>query len=80
MDWKQHISTSPAICHGKPCIRGTRIMVSVVVDNIADGMSVEDIITNYPPLTADDVRAALHYAATLVREEEIVPLLEYAEA
>lgn len=55
-------------------------MVSVVVDNIADGMSVEDIITNYPPLTADDVRAALHYAATLVREEEIVPLLEYAEA
>ena len=80
MDWKHHISTLPAICHGKPCIRGTRIMVSVVVDNIADGMSVEDIITNYPPLTADDVRAALHYAATLVREEEILPLLEYAVA
>ncbi len=80
MDWKNHIITSPAICHGKACIRGTRIMVSVVVDNIADGMSVNEVVANYPPLTAEDVRAALYYAATLVREEEMFPMREYAEA
>ena len=73
-NWEQHISTDPRICHGKPCIRGTRIMVSVVLDNLADGLSADEFVAEYPPLTLDDVRAAIAYAAVLTREEELVPL------
>lgn len=72
--WEKHISVDPAICHGKPCLRGTRIMVSVVLDNLAEGLSPEEIVREYPPLTQEGVRAALAYAATLAREEEFVPL------
>ncbi len=49
-------------------------MVAVVLDNLAEGMTPEAIITQYPPLTLDDIRAAMGYAATLAREEELVPL------
>ena len=73
-DWNQHITIKPDVCHGKPCIRGTRIMVSVIMDNLADGLSAEEIVEEYPPLTIDDVRAAISYAAALIREEEILPL------
>ena len=73
-DWQQRISVSSDVCHGKPCIRGTRIMVSVVLDNLADGLSPEEIVKDYPPLTLDDIRAAISYAANLTREEEILPL------
>jgi len=73
-DWHQRIAINPDICHGKACIRGTRIMVPVVLDNLADGLSPEQIVDEYPPLTMDDIRAAIAYAATLTREEEILPL------
>ena len=73
-DWEQHIVGDPQVCHGKACVRGTRIMVSVILDNLADGMSPDEIIAEYPPLTLDDVRAAIAYAAVLTREEELVPL------
>ncbi len=73
-DWTQHIAVKSDVCHGKPCIRGTRIMVSVILDNLADGLSPEEVVEEYPPLTLDDVRAAISYAATLTREEEILPL------
>jgi uncharacterized protein (DUF433 family) len=73
-DWHKRISMDPNICHGKPCIRGTRIMVSVVLDNLAEGLSPDEIVREYPPLTPDDVRAALAYAAVLAGEEELVPL------
>jgi uncharacterized protein (DUF433 family) len=72
--WEERVSVDPAVCHGKPCIRGTRIMVSVVLDNLAEGLSPEEIVGEYPPLQVDDVRAAIAYAAALTREEEIVPL------
>lgn len=72
--WAERINASPEICHGKPCIRGTRVLVSVVLDNLAEGMSPTEIVTEYPPLTVEDVRAAVAYAATLAREEELVPL------
>ena len=74
LDWQQRISIRPDVCHGKPCIRGTRIMVSVVLDNLAEDLSPEQIVAEYPPLTLEDVRAAISYAANLTREEEIVPL------
>lgn len=73
-DWHERISTDPEICHGKPCIRGTRIMVSVVLDNLAEGLMPAEIVAEYPPLGLEDVQAAINYAATLVREEELVPL------
>lgn len=73
-DWQQRISVRSDVCHGKPCIHGTRIMVSVVLDNLADGLSPEEIVKDYPPLTLEDIRAAIAYAANLTREEEMLPL------
>lgn len=73
-NWQERISVRSDGCHGKPCIHGTRIMVSVVLDNLADGLSPEEIVAEYPPLTLDDIRAAISYAANLTREEEILPL------
>ena len=74
IDWQERVSIDPHVCHGKPCIKGTRIMVSVILDNLADGLTPEEIVKEYPPLTAEDVRAAIAYAAALAREEELVPL------
>jgi len=72
--WQERVIINPDVCHGKPCIRGTRIMVSVVLDNLAEGLTSEEIVKEYPPLTLDDIRAAISYAANLTREEEILPL------
>lgn len=74
VDWTERITANPGICHGKPCIKGTRIMVAVILDNLAEGMAPDEIVAQYPPLTPDDVRAAISYAAALAREEELVPL------
>jgi len=68
------ITIDPAICHGKPCIKGTRIMVTVILDNLAEGATPEEIVSDYPPLTLDDVKAAIVYAAELAKEEELLPL------
>jgi uncharacterized protein (DUF433 family) len=73
-NWPDRIVSRADICHGKPCIRGTRIMVSVVLDNLAEGLRPEEIVEDYPPLTLEDIRAAISYAAALTREEEMVPL------
>jgi uncharacterized protein (DUF433 family) len=73
-DWQTRIAVNPNVCHGKLCIRGTRVLVSVVLDNLAAGLTADEIVAEYPPLTRDDVRAALAYAAALAREEELVPL------
>jgi uncharacterized protein (DUF433 family) len=69
--WRQHISVDPAVCHGKACIRGTRIMVSVIIDNMAAHVSREEILRSYPVLTATDIDAALSYAAELTREGSV---------
>jgi uncharacterized protein (DUF433 family) len=74
MNWRDHISADPAICHGKACIKGTRVMVSVILDNLAAGESVEEIIKSYPSVTREDVQAAIQYAAELARER-IVPFV-----
>jgi len=69
--WRDRISVNPAVCHGKACIRGTRIMVSVVLDNIAAGIPRSEILASYPSLKPEDIEAALAYAAELVREGSI---------
>lgn len=68
----QRIVVDPTICHGRATIKGTRIMVSVVLDCLAEGMSIKDIITDYPSLTKEDILAVLEYAAGLAKEEIIV--------
>jgi uncharacterized protein (DUF433 family) len=55
------ISINPKICHGKPCIAGTRIMVSVILDNLAEGLSVNEILMEYPSLCFDDIKAVTTY-------------------
>jgi uncharacterized protein (DUF433 family) len=68
MDWRTRISSAPDICHGKACITGTRIMVSVVLDNLAAGTDVAELLRLLPSLRAQDVAAAIAYAAELARE------------
>ena len=69
----QRISIDPAVCFGKPRIKGTRIWVSLLLDFLASGMSEAEILADYPYLTRDDVRAALAYGAEVTRER-IIPV------
>jgi uncharacterized protein (DUF433 family) len=68
MEWRQRISVDPAVCHRQACIKDTRIPVAVVLDDLAAGLTPEEIVASYPPLRIDDVRAATAYAADLARE------------
>jgi uncharacterized protein (DUF433 family) len=72
--WMSRISIDSAVHHGEPCIKGTRIPVSLIVGSIADGDRPEDLLSAYPTLTLEDVKAALYYAAEAVREAPLVPL------
>ena len=71
MKWQDHITVDPSVCHGKACIRGTRVMVSVVLDNLAAGMDSEELLKSYPSLTKEGVQAAMSYAAELARERVV---------
>ena len=71
MDALKRISVDPKVCHGTACISGTRVPVSVILDNLAEGISREDIIQSYPSLQLADIDAALAYAALLTRECQI---------
>ena len=73
MDWKPHITADPQIMHGAVCFRGTRVPVSVVLDNLAAGETAAAILAEYPTLRPDHIPAAIGYAADLARER-IVPL------
>ena len=65
MNWQERISVKPDVCHGKVCIAGTRIMVTVILDNLAEGRSEAEILHSYPTLKREDIRAAIHYASDL---------------
>ena len=67
MDWKSHISADPQIMHGVACLRGTRIPVSAILDNLAEGETPEQILSNFPGLKPEHIPAALAYAADLAR-------------
>ena len=69
----KRISINPKICHGKACIKGTRIMVSVILDNLTAGLSREEMLKSYPTLQPEDIDAALAYASEVVRER-IIPI------
>lgn len=67
----QRITTDPAVMGGLPCIRGLRFPVATVLAMLADGMTAEDILTEHPGLTAEDIHESLLYAAEAVREREL---------
>ena len=71
MNWQAHIVSNPDICHGRACIKGTRVMVSVILDNLADGLDSDEVLRSYPSLTHEDIQAAIAYAAELARERSI---------
>ena len=73
MRWQDYISSSPEICHGKACVTGTRVMVTIILDSLAEGLGVEEIVENYPSVSREAVQATLLYAAELARER-IAPL------
>ena len=73
MNWQDRITVDPQVCHGKACIKGTRVMVSVVLDNLAAGIARDEILASYPSLTGEDIEASIAYAAELARER-FVPL------
>lgn len=65
-DWRNHIASDPAVCHGQACIRGTRVLVSVILDNLASGEPAEAIASSYH-VSQEDIQAALLYAAELAK-------------
>jgi len=74
----ERISIDPNVCFGKPCIRGTRIWVSLILDLLASGTSTEELLAEYPQLTVDDVRAAIAYGAEMARERYVEIPIEVA--
>ena len=71
LTWKDHISIDGNICHGKACISGTRLLVSVLLDNLAENYSFEDIIQNYPGITREDILSCIKYASLLSHERTV---------
>ena len=67
----ERVSVDPAVCFGKPCVRGTRIWVSLILENLSEGVSEEELLKAYPSLRPEDIRACLAYAAEMTRERVI---------
>jgi len=72
--WQEFLTSNPKVCGGEVCAAGTRIPVTVILDNLAEGSSKEVILRSYPSLRSEHVDAALAYAAELAREERLVPI------
>jgi len=72
MDWQPLIERVPGVMLGKPVFRGTRITVEFVLERLAEGARPDDLVRSHPPLTADHVKAALAYALSVVRQDELL--------
>jgi len=72
--WQERVVVEPDLHNGDPCIRGTRVPVAVIVGSLADGMTVQEIRDAYPQLSLEDIRAALAYAAEVIRQDILAPL------
>jgi uncharacterized protein (DUF433 family) len=71
MSWKEIISFDPDVCHGKAHIKGTRVLVSVILDSLAEKVTIKELLKDYPSLKEEDIYAALQYGAMLAREDII---------
>ena len=74
IDWRKLLSADPAICGGRLCAQGTRVLVINILDSLAEGASREEILQSYPSLKPEHIDAALAYAAELAHEETLLPL------
>jgi uncharacterized protein (DUF433 family) len=72
--WQEFLSSKPEVCGGELCATGTRVPVTVILDNLAEGATKDDILASYPTLRSEHIRAALAYAAELAHEERLVPI------
>ena len=72
MTWEDHVTVDPTVCHGQACIKGTRVMVSVVLDNLAAGVPFEEIVQSYPSVTREGILACIQYAAELAKERLVM--------
>ena len=75
-DWRSRVSINPNVCHGRPCIKGTRIWISLILDFLASGSTVEEILQEYPQLSKEDVQACIAYGAEAARERFIHVTIE----
>ena len=73
-DWRNHLTADPQVCHGQLCAAGTRVLVTNILDSVAEGATREEILKSYPSLRPEHIDAALAYAAELAREEALLPL------
>lgn len=71
MNWRERITVDPAVCHGQACIKGTRVMVTVVLANLAAGIANDELLKSYPTLSPEDIQASLEYTAELAREQTV---------
>jgi uncharacterized protein (DUF433 family) len=72
VDWVKRIVVDPQVHHGTPCVRGTRIPVAVVLGSLAEGLTPEAILQEYPSLTYEDIQACLAYAAEVIHSGELL--------
>jgi uncharacterized protein (DUF433 family) len=73
-DWRQHLSADSEICGGQLCATGTRVLVTNILDSLAEGATESEILRSYPSLKPGHIHAALAYAAELAHEETLLPL------
>ena len=71
VNWRDHMTVDPEVCHGRACIAGTRVLVTTVLDNLAAGLDAEAIVSSYPSINRESVRAAVSYAAELAKERVV---------
>lgn len=71
MNWREYITVDPDVCHGQACIKGTRVMVSVILDNLAADIEQDEILRSYPSLNRESIKASIAYAAELARERVV---------
>ena len=74
-DWRKHLSSHPEVCGGQLCARGTRVLVTNILDSLAEGATREEILRSYPTLSSEHIDATLAYAAELAHEESLLPLV-----
>jgi len=73
-DWRRYLTRDPQVCQGQLCAGGTRVLVTNILDSLAEGAGRDEILRSYPALRPEHVEAALAYAAELAREESLLPL------
>jgi len=74
INWRQYLTTDPNVCHGQLCAKGTRVLVTNILDSLAEGSERGEILNSYAALKPEHIDAALAYAAELAREESLLPL------